>query len=530
MPHIGKNFIKDYLAACGVEDTQKYLYPTIDFLDNVWGYENIRQGVETLKKHINNRGKICIIADVDIDGNCSAAMQYLFLKSHGVEPLILYHTGKQHGLGDVLDKVLEYKPDLVWIADAGSNDRQECNTLYENKIDVLITDHHIIEKDNPHAVIINNQIGNHNKMLSGCGVTYNLIRAYSEQYNESCFDMWDLVAVSIIGDVCSLLPLENRWIVHYGLSHPQNEFLKLLFAKCTRYGITPKGIAWEVAPLCNALARSDEQKYKNLFVDALIGNVDGESALTEMRRIKRNQDKLTAEIVGGIERNLDTNHKAVIAFMDNEHKTYSGLIAGKLCGKYNKPSFVLRELDNTTWSGSMRSPVDLLETINESALANCQGHDAACGVLIKKANLRKFAKFIDSLDLSRETVYEVAATLNEKDITLRLCEEIAKYSSLWGKDIAEPLFHIVLENPSIFIFRKATNTLRLEQNGVSFIKFRLPDQECRRFENLSDKTVELICRVQINEYNDQKVPQAIIEEYEIVDKPKEEFDFDKIFQ
>ena len=81
-------------------------------------------------------------------------------------------------------------------------------------------------------------------------------------------------------------------------------------------------------------------------------------------------------------------------------------------------------MNSTTWTGSLRSPVDLLETINDSKIAQCMGHGAACGITVKKSNLNKLAKFLDTLDLEINPEYNVVGELTIDEITLDLAEDI----------------------------------------------------------------------------------------------------------
>ena len=79
----------------------------------------------------------------DVDGTASATIAYQFLVSNGIEPIMFYHTGKQHGLHDLLDQILEAKLDLLIIPDA-SGSPEDCALLKSSGCDVLIADHHEI--------------------------------------------------------------------------------------------------------------------------------------------------------------------------------------------------------------------------------------------------------------------------------------------------------------------------------------------------------------------------------------------------
>ena len=178
----------------------------------------------------------------------------------------------------------------------------------------------------------------------------------------------------------------------------------------------------------------------------------------------------------------------------------------------------------------MRSPIDLLEIINESGLAKCQGHGAAAGISVKKSNLKRFAQFLDALDLDVEPDIEVAAQIEPNNITHNLANLCVENNILWGKDVNKPLFHLVLTSPQTYIYRNRSTTVKLVQDGIEFIKFFVSNEEASQFESAQGKSIEVVVSLGLNEYNGQIKPQAIIERYEIIDKPNEnEYDWSEYF-
>lgn len=473
-----------------------------------------------------------------MDGTCSAAIMYMFCRAFWMDVHIYFHSGKQHGIHDKVEEIIKDNLSLIIIPDAGTNDVEDCRLIKDNNkdCDILVLDHHEILIDNPYAIIVNNQLGNVNKALSGAGVTYKFIQAYCQYKNIESPDFKDIVAISLVTDVCDLTSIENRAFLHFGLNNPQNSFLIQLFNTVCKYrGVCPEAIGWDIGPLANALARMNEPEYKTFFFECLIGErYDYEDAVKEMKKIKRKQDTLVKEITNKIESNLNLEHKAIIGFTEPENKEIIGLIANKFTGKYRKPTILLREMNSTTWTGSLRSPIDLLETINDSKIAQCMGHGAACGIVVKKANLNKLAKFLDTLNLETDPEYNVAGELFIDEITLDLAEDIVSNKILWGKNIEKPQFYIHLNNPTVDIFKKSTTTIKLTQNGISFIKFFCNEDTVKDFENLNGKSVNLIFEIDINEYNGIKNPQGNIIEYEIEENnilknEENEFDWESIF-
>ena len=522
-------FLREYLSACGIADVDAYINPDSIEYQSPDIYKNMDMAVDMFK-YANDDIQIGIVADSDGDGNLSAAIAYLLCKEfEKKEPIVLFHSGKQHGIQDLMQDIIDAHIDFLILPDSSSNENDACLELEHHKCTCLVLDHHIIEKENKHAVVVNpyrdDNAPNINTDISGTGVVEKFACALGS--NQS---FKDLVAVSLISDICSLRSPENRKYVYDGLTNPTNSFIKYCLGHCCNRGVNPEGVAFGIAPLANALARSDDQSTKRLFFDALIGKIEPEAAVKAMKAVKSKQDYQVKKVVDKLSDGLDTSHKVIIGFGEPENKSYLGLVANKFCGKYNKPTFLLRELNSTTWSGSMRSPIDLLEIINESGLAKCQGHDAAAGITVKKSNLKRFARFLDGLDLDVEPDIEVAAQIETNNITHNLANVCVENNILWGKDINKPLFHCTLTTPQIYVYRNRSTTVKLIQDGIEFIKFFVSNEEASQFESAQGKSIEVVVSLGLNEYNGQIKPQAIIERYEIVDKPNEdEYDWSEYF-
>lgn len=208
-------FLQDYLQVCGVNDVNEYLNAGLDVMDSPWDYPNMKEGVERLHTAISCGEQIGILQDVDSDGVMSATIAYDFLKKQGIQPIVFWHIGKQHGIvpskdENMLQQIINSGITLLWIPDAGSGDINPCKELKQIGIDAIITDHHLA-KENPYAIVINCHFGEGlNSNLTGAGVTDKFIEGYCEKYGTERPDYSDLVAFSLISDVADLTSLENR--------------------------------------------------------------------------------------------------------------------------------------------------------------------------------------------------------------------------------------------------------------------------------------------------------------------------------
>ena len=524
-------FLKDYLEANSIYDIESYLHPHAGCFDDCWGYPNMLEAVELLDNAVYNHYKIGVLADSDADGQYSATIMYLFLKELNVTPVMFYHVGKQHGLRpskeeNIVEQVIEKGIDLLIVPDASSNDAKECKELHDNGVEVLILDHHEITAPNPHAVIVNHHLGEGlNTALSGTGVVAKFVEAYCMNYMLPTPYYNDLVAASIISDVCDLTSMENRAYVDDGLNHLTHPTLKLMTEKLCSKGVNPHGLAWGTNPPINALTRGDNFEDKVRFFNAMVGIEKPEVALTVARRAHRIQTEEVKRIMAEVDTNIDNSPKVIIAYCNSNDKNYTGLVANKLMSKYGKPIILLRQADNLTWSGSVRSVIELASKINESGLANCQGHEHACGILVKKSNLPKLIAFLDTLDLSATPSIPVTASILPKQITPTLCRICEDNKILWGHGLPAPTWHIKgrIDPNSIQFFEKRTTTIKFTIDGVAFLKFMASEADIEAFKS-NPKNIEMIVTLGTNEWNGVVSCQGIVDRYEVVEDNEENWE------
>lgn len=146
--HYGENLLK----ARGVEDVSLFLTPTSNCLQNPTNLSNIKEGAELLLKVIKDNGRILIVVDSDTDGFTSAAIIYQYIHQINSEIQIDYllHEGKQHGLEDHINTILETgnSYSLVILPDSSSNDLNYHEQLKGVSLPCLVLDHHLTDVKN----------------------------------------------------------------------------------------------------------------------------------------------------------------------------------------------------------------------------------------------------------------------------------------------------------------------------------------------------------------------------------------------
>lgn len=123
-----------------------------------------------------------------------------------------------------------------------------------------------------------------------------------------------------------------------------------------------------------------------------------------------------------------------------------------------------------------------------------------------------------------EPVYSVDYIYENKNVNSQHILEIGMLEDLWGKDMDEPYVAIKglkLTKDMVEIYERRTNTIKIKlPNGVSIMKFLATDEECRLFNPDGFIELDIIARCDINEWNGNRYPQLLIEDYEVVDSCK----------
>lgn len=196
----------------------------------------MRDAAFQLVSAIKNNENVLVIVDSDTDGFTSSAILINYL--HDLFPSweeghleYIMHDGKQHGLKDHIDFIIDKKYSLILVPDAGTNDVEECKQLKKIGMNVIILDHHLQEQINPYAIVINNQTCDYpNKDFSGAGVVYQFCRYLDTLLNINNADNYlDLVALGLCADMMSMTSFETKHLENKGFENVKNPFFAYMF-------------------------------------------------------------------------------------------------------------------------------------------------------------------------------------------------------------------------------------------------------------------------------------------------------------
>lgn len=551
----------------GIKNINRFLAPGESDTYSYSMLDNIDEAVKCAEKHIQNKDRIHILIDCDVDGYVAGSMVYRAFKKIDPNLNITYslHTKKQHGLSK--DITIPDDCKLLIIPDAGSNDVEQCRELKDKGMDIIILDHHICDVENDYAIVVNNQMCRYpNKNFCGAGIVYKFLEALDEElWEDTASSMLDMCALANISDVMDMREPETRYYVLRGLTKIRSKLFKALIDKqsYSMNGIVNiTSVQFYITPVLNAMIRIGDQDEKDLLFRAFIetdevfkykkrGETEevDESIYDRAARLcsnaKARQTKEVTKEVTEVERlisdkRLDEN-KAIFANVTGIlGETLTGLVAIKIAEKYNLPTLLLRrqaprENGELFYGGSCRnfdnSPIESLkkELLNTGLFEFVQGHDNAAGFSIARDNVQAAIFCINNnwKDIDFQAIWQVDFDKNAEDIDVAFVKAIDDMKDMFGQGVKEPLVHIShipVYKESTMIMGKNLNTWKTIFNDeLAFVMFsvdRDKDQIIQEYENEEETFdsllgyMDVVGKATLNNYKGILTPQIIVKDYE----------------
>jgi len=448
------------------EQTRSFFRPQLSDLHDPFLMKDMDVAVERLRKAIVSREKILVYGDYDVDGTTAVSLVYSFIKRFTDQVDFYIPDRNDEGYG-VSIKGLDWAADngfsLVITLDCGIKAIEKTRYAASRGIDFIICDHHLPDTELPPAVAVLDPKRDdcHYPFddLSGCGVGFKFVQAYSQRYGvpfESLVPLLDYLVVSIASDLVSVVG-ENRVLAHYGLKQlneaPRAGLLAMITLSKLELGhITIDDIVFKIGPRINAAGRMETGR---LAVELLTAEGIDE-AMTIGEKINENNNdrksidrEITQEALEMVQRGNSLAWKnATIVYNPTWNKGVVGIVASRLVEAFYKPTIVLTR-SNGFVTGSARSiqGFDLYEAIESCAdlLENFGGHVYAAGLTLKEENLAEFSSRIDKFVGSKitEEMLTPVVTIDSKLDFARITPKffrILKQFQPFGPGNNNPLF------------------------------------------------------------------------------------------
>ncbi|NLY23906.1 MAG: single-stranded-DNA-specific exonuclease RecJ [Bacteroidales bacterium] len=448
------------------EEANRFLYPKLEDLHDPFLLPDMDKAIQRIEQALGNKERILIYGDYDVDGTTAVTLAYKFFR--GITSNIDYYIPDRYDEGygisfQGIDYAVKTGVKLIISLDCGIKAVGKVAYAKEKGIDFIIGDHHMPDDQLPDAVAVVDakrvdSVYPYDE-LSGCGVSFKLVQAFSQRNGYPFSDiepLLDLVAVSIASDIVPLTG-ENRIMIYHGLKQLNSNpsfGLRGIIEICGlhRKQITVNDIVFKIGPRINASGRMMNGKEA---VDLMLAN-DMTSAREKSKNIdKYNEDrreldkKITDEAIEHIDNHIDMeNQKCIVLYDETWHKGIVGIVASRLTEKYYRPAVVLTK-SNDMISGSARSVLgfDVYKAIEScrDILENFGGHTYAAGLTLREENLKEFTERFNTLSFDgiepRMMLPQITvdAEIAFSEITPELIEGIKLFNP-FGPENENPLF------------------------------------------------------------------------------------------
>jgi len=388
----------------------KFFEPDLGYLHDPFLMKDMNIAVERISTAVKKNERILVYGDYDVDGTTAVALMYSFLKEQysNVDYYIPDRYKEGYGVSfQGIDFAYQSNCRIIITLDCGIKSVEKVKYARTKGIDVIVCDHHYPGDEIPRALAVLDPkqpgCGYPYKELSGCGVGFKLVHAYSRVHGipfDRIAGYLDLVAVSIASDIVPLTG-ENRVLAYYGLKQlnesPRTGLREIIREADVSRVLSVEDVVFKIGPRINAAGRMETG---SKAVELLISN-DTKLAVGISKEInnfnieRRNVDRsITTEAMRMIsedKRNL--NAKTTVLFNPSWKKGVIGIVASRLIETYYRPTVILTE-SNGFATGSARSVqgYDLYQAIEACSdlLESFGGHMFAAGLTLKKENIKPF--------------------------------------------------------------------------------------------------------------------------------------------
>lgn len=429
---------------CSAEQARAYIRPSLDKINDPFLMRDMDKAVSRLEKALQNGERILVYGDYDVDGTTAVALMYTFVKSltDNVDFYIPDRYLEGYGISfKGIDYAQSTGCSLIIALDCGIKAVDKVEYATKRGIDFIVCDHHTPGDELPKAVAVLNMkradCPYPYKDLSGCGVGFKFIQAYSQAHNipMKWHEMLPLVVMAIASDVVSVTD-ENRILAFFGLKEINNNPAPGIAALIEVAGIDPKHVTitdlgYKLGPRINACGRlySGRDAVELLITDDVEFAKQRAQDINSYNAERQTYDRTTAEeALAMLAQDPDNEKKhTTVVYSPNWHKGVVGIAASRLIETYYRPTIVLTAGDEGTISGSARSVAgfDVYSAIDScrDLLTNFGGHQFAAGLSMLETSLpefkRRFEEYVAThiTEEQQHPMIQVEAEINYADIT-----------------------------------------------------------------------------------------------------------------
>ncbi|SDI93289.1 single-stranded-DNA-specific exonuclease RecJ [Salimicrobium halophilum] len=531
--HTDDDLIHELLRQRGIhteEEQEKFLNPSLSELHDPFLINGMRKAVNRVKEAIHLGESILVFGDYDADGVSSTALMMECLTSMGANCDFYIPNRFTEGYGpneQAFRLAHQQGYSIIITVDTGIAAVHEAEVARELGIDLIITDHHEIQKELPDAYTIlhpKTSVQYPFHELAGVGVAFKFAHALQGEYPEH---LLDLVA---LGTVADLVPLqeENRVLVTYGLealSRTKRPGLQAMKKLNNIEGyVDEEAVGFMIGPRMNAVGRLQDA---SPAVDLLIteDQTEAEELAEFVQELNKERQKIVQDIAAEAESMLDASSEdeVIIVAKEGWNPGVLGIVASKLVRKFDRPAIVLAiDEEKQEAKGSARSidAYDMFENCMQvrDLFLHFGGHAQAAGMTLSLENVDTLRE--ELCRLAREKLSDddyqqslgVTMSLSLEEVTIKQIELINQLRP-FGMANPKPYFHLKSKAKEVRLIGSKKNHLKftLEDEGTRLDAIAFGQGEAYPL-IAPQSPIEFVGQLSINEWNGMRKPQLMVED------------------
>ena len=412
--------VRRLLAQRGLSEPEaidRFLSPRLSDLSDPFLMPDMQLAVDRLLKAVDEKERVVIYGDYDVDGVTSVALMQEVLAKYGLEcqGFLPHRMDEGYGVSKSgVERCLkDHDPQLIIAVDCGTTSIEEIAYLKERGVDVVICDHHECSQDGrPDCVaLVNPKVGDDYHYLCSAGVVFKVAHALLKTRQNLALDLKNYLDMVALGTVADIVPLvsENRILVRKGLHclrETENCGLVALKRE-TKLGarIQTSDIGFRLGPRLNAAGRLNTAQSA---LDLLLARDPAEAQNIAQKLAQQNKERqeleyrMFEEAMAMIEKGPHPSERcSIVLGSDDWHPGVVGIVASRLMRRYHRPTFIIAFDDTGLGKGSGRSveKISLVSALNscEDLLIKGGGHEMAAGLTIWKQNFPDFQKRFEEI-------------------------------------------------------------------------------------------------------------------------------------
>ena len=488
-----EELIKDLLEKRGQESQhqiEKFMNPEYKDFKNPFDFENMEKIVNRIILARENKEKIFIYGDYDVDGISGTAFLTRFFNEIGIDTNYYIPSRNETDYG-VSKKSIDYfhkrQGKLVITVDTGYNTIEDVRYAKSLGMEVIVTDHHktVKEKFDDEILYLNPKLSKSYKFqyLSGAGVAFKLAQGLCMSLGLDMGIIYKYLDIVMIGTIADVVPMidENRLIIKKGLKIIKNTKVKglsylLNYLRLNKKTLTTTDVSYYISPLINSLGRVGISRMgADFFLKE--DEFDLYNIIEEMKEQNRQRRTLEKYIYDDAMRKIKNLKlpldKLSVIFLSSSkwHPGVIGVVSSRLTIKFNVP-VILVAIDGDYGKASCRSVgnisiFNLLSNVKH-LLERYGGHDLAAGFVVHKEKLNEL----------REYFIRTIPRLKEEDNKAKKDYEKSFDFELSVKDLGEKAFDFMEKmgpfgssNPHPLFFDSDLKLDNIKRFGVDFRHF-----------------------------------------------------------